>query len=1115
MARQNVPLLSIGNRGIVSPKALARVDLDRTRLSAEVFRNWLGAAQGSLSLRPGTKYFGSSLNDTGAEFIEFVASTDDVALLEMTAGKMRIWLGSDAHNLSLLSRPHVDTALSISDTGWSNASTGGAIASANSTDLIPTMTGATTDGVTITASSQNAGLSNAQGGGDAWHAADDSNGLKWVDTGFDATATSLPSWLNVDFGTTKAVGSYSIRASNSAASLPDAPSAWRLLASNYDTGTHATDTGKWTLEDERSGETGWAASEKRSYETDQGDTGTVTARRHWRLYFTALAGGGVGSTSNEYLEVAEIEMFESASSNQVLLSGGKRIFNATARGSVAKSLKRVIVDTGDLGVEHSLAITVERGPLTLRVGSSSGDDDYIRETNIGTGYHNLAFTPTSDFYVLLQTSSLANRILSSIGIGDSGTVEVVTPWDHENLDDVRYDQSADVVFVDCDGVRPQKIERRGTGRSWSVVDYVPINGPFLPLATTSAKLTPSQLAAGNAQLMSDLPFFTANHVGANFRIFHEGQSGSFNLGAKDAVTDVIEVTGIGDTGGTPDATSERRISFSVSGSYSGTVTIERSMDGKTLGFKPISTQLGQASDTGTFTRSIDDPDDNIKVWYRAKLTGWASGVAVVNITYKAGGKTGYGRVTGFNSNTSVDIETATGFSQKGDTGYTTNWQESYWSDQRGHPSAIALHGGRATHAQGGNVFASVSDDYENFDESVTGDAGPFIRTLGSGPVDRIHYLLSLLRLIIGTAGAEIAIKSSSLDEPLTPDNCSATTFSTQGSANLRAIKMDARGLFVQRSGQRLFMVGAGTQGTTFGDYENFELTLLVPDLLKAGIVSIAVQRQPDTRIHCVLGDGSVAILTYEPQEEVMCWSTWSTDGFVERAMALPAANEDAVYYHIRRTINGVTKRYLEKWAMESECNGDTGLSWLADCAVSMTDTGRSTTLSAPHLAGKSVIVWGTDTGTGRGKDYSPDSDSGVQLTYALDTGGNGAIGTAVKHKVLGLPYDAMWKSTKLAYAAELGTALSQQKRVPQLALSVYQMHNNGLHFGTDSGDLDPLPRMMEDEAVDADRIYETLDMVAVSMPDRWHPDIRLFLKARAPRPATVLAAIPTVVTSEK
>src|SRR3990167_2865064 len=110
MARANVPLLGF-NRGLISPEALARVDLDRTKLSAEVYTNWLPKTQGAMRIRPGTKHLGASRNDTGAFFVEFVAATDDTALIELTHEKMRIWIDDE-----LLSRPHVETTLSLSDT---------------------------------------------------------------------------------------------------------------------------------------------------------------------------------------------------------------------------------------------------------------------------------------------------------------------------------------------------------------------------------------------------------------------------------------------------------------------------------------------------------------------------------------------------------------------------------------------------------------------------------------------------------------------------------------------------------------------------------------------------------------------------------------------------------------------------------------------------------------------------------------------------------------------------------------------------------------------------------------------------------------------------------------
>lgn len=1133
MARVNAPFLSF-NRGLISRESLARVDLDRTKLSAEVMTNWLPKTQGAMRLRPGTKYIQNTLNDTGAEFIEFYAAVDQVALIELTHLKARVLLDSDTGNTwetpkatgleVFMSRPPVATTVSFADTGWSNVSTGGA-AITDPSDIIPKMTAATTAGVTITASSQNPGP--AGGSGFAWQAADDNLNSRWDDTG--GFNTTLPSWWNVDFGSgnSQSIHSYSIRAGSFANTVDNAPRTWRLLTGNFDTGTFATDTGKWTLEDERTNEIDWSVSERRKYTLPGADTGSVEARRHWRLYITAVDTGNEAGDLSLACHIAEVEMFNEATTSRYKIVNGNLILNATAIGTIARAQKKVVVDTGDANVEHGLVLDVARGPLTLRVGSAAGDDDYIEEINVGTGYHNLAFTPEGDFYITIQTKETVNRIIRSIAISDSGTVELTTPWEHKNLDDIRYDQSADVVYVDCKDVPPQKIERRGSGRSWSVVEYEPKRGPFTSTATSSAKLAVSHFF-GNTTMQSDVPFFSPEHVGALFRMFTPGQSGQWYLGAKDAYTDPIEVTGINDTGEM--ANNERRVVFSVSGTWVGTVQIQRSFDGPDLGFRPVTGDTGWVTgggasdtgmtDTGTVTFAIIDPDDNLSVWYRARLIRYVSGVATVNATYKTGGVDGIARVVSYNDNQSVDVEVVDRFS---DTGFHDQWQEGSWSKRRGYPTAVALYEGRLAHAGKASLYISVSDDYENFDDSTEGEAGPIVRTFGSGPVNEIFYLVALLRLVAGTSGHEIAIRSSSLDEPLTPDNNSAKAFSSQGSANIRALAVDSRALFVQRSAKKLFSVGFGSALDLVGDYETIDLTLLAPDVLNSGVASIAVQRQPDTRIHCVLTDGTVSILTFEPQEEVLAWYKWQTDtgtaSVVERAATLPGSTEDRVYYLVQRTINGVKRRFIERWALETESQGDTGLSFLMDCAASYTDTGRTNVLTGfGHLAGQQVIVWANDTGQAlAGKDLSPDDTGGTQLTYLVDTGtGTITLSENVHHAVGGLPYNATFRSAKLAYAAEFGTALVQLKRVVGLAVSLLQTHNNGLYFGSDSGHLDPMPRISDEGAeVDANKIFEELDQVRVPSPSGWHPDSRLHLRARAPRPVTVLAAIPTVATNEK
>jgi len=903
MPRTNADLLAF-NRGLVSPLALARVDVARTRLSAAAMTNWVPKTQGAMRIKPGTKFLGSSDSDNPAAWIEFVAATSDTALIEITDGKLRVWIDD-----SPLARPEVSTSIANGDfgssSGWTDSSSGG---------------------------------------------------------------------------------------------------------------------------------------------------GTLT-----------FGGSGL-------------------------------VLDAVNIGGLAKCTREVAVAGGDQNIEHALAVDVARGPVTFRCGSSAGADDYVSEAILGSGQHSLAFTPDGNFHMTFQSSRDVDAIVASVAVETAGVVELVAPWTADDLDNIRFDQSADVVFVNCAGARQRKIERRGSGRSWSIVDFAPDNGPFLPTRSADVRLK-AGATYGNTTLTADQQFFSENHVGALFRLFHNGQSGVYRLGREDVVTDAVEMTGVG----SGSDTAERRIKITTSGSWSADITVQRSFDGPDIGFHDTSTTIG----TNT-TTNIDDGDDNLTVWYRLKIKSgdYNSGAAVCTITYNNSGRTGICRVTGYNSPTSVDVEVLSRFSS---TDWSDNWQEGTWSPARGFPSSVAIYEGRLWHAGGAQIFGSVSDDYENFFDETEGDAGPISRSVGRGPVDRVYFLMPLLRLIMGTAGSEIALRSSSFDEPLTPENNSAKPVSTQGSANVRAIQIDTIGVFVQRSGKRVFSLqfdfGAG-------DYQSQELTLLVPDLLEAGVTALAIQRQPDTRIHFVLGDGRVAMLTYEAAEEVLCWSLIETDGVIEKAMVLPGVDEDQVYYHVRRTIDGTTRRYLEKWALESECQGG-ALSWIADCGASYTGTATTTIPNLGHLDGKDVVVWAD------GVDMTPDDAGGEQQLFTV-SGGAITLPAAKTNVVVGLPFNADWQSTKLAYAAAAGTALAQLKRADHIGFVLANVHNNALFFGRDFANLDPLPRLIDKGAeADPDRIFAEFDQASMPFPGLWDSDSRICLRAKAPRPVTMMAAVPTIQTNDK
>jgi hypothetical protein len=160
--------------------------------------------------------------------------------------------------------------------------------------------------------------------------------------------------------------------------------------------------------------------------------------------------------------------------------------------------QQITVAGADQNDEHALRIVIQRGPVVLRVGSTSGGDDYITETTLGTGTHSLALTPTGNFYIQFKSNYLRQTLVDSCNVEGSGVMTLPAPWLEADLDDIRFDQSGDILYVACEGYQQRKIERRST-RSWSIVKYEPNDGPWRVLNVSPTTITTSALN-GNVTL---------------------------------------------------------------------------------------------------------------------------------------------------------------------------------------------------------------------------------------------------------------------------------------------------------------------------------------------------------------------------------------------------------------------------------------------------------------------------------------------------------------------------------------------------------------------------------------------------------------------------------------
>jgi hypothetical protein len=759
--------------------------------------------------------------------------------------------------------------------------------------------------------------------------------------------------------------------------------------------------------------------------------------------------------------------------------------------SFAIRRQEVTVAGANLNVEHALRIVIERGPVVLRVGSSSGDDDYINETVLGAGEHSLAFTPTGNFWIDFKSRLKRIVLVDACTIEAAGAMSVAAPWEAADLSLIRHDQSGDIVYVACDGYQQYTIERRAA-RSWSVVLYEPEDGPFRVLNVSTTTIAASAIS-GNVSLTASKPLFRSGHVGALFQITSVGQTVTASITAENTFTNTIRVTGVD---------AARAFSISVTGltGTTSTLTLQRSFDAGASWFDVTSYTTDQST-------TFDDGLDNQIILYRlgVKTGNYVAGTIVSTLAITTGSITGVVRITAFTSIIQVEAEVITDL---GGTAATEDWAEGQWSPLRGFPSAVAFHEGRLVWAGRDKIDASISDAFNGFDPEFEGDAGPISRSIGAGPVDTINWLLSLQRLIAGGQGSEFSVRSSSLDEPLTPTNFNLKPASTQGSAPVAAVKIDQNGVFVQRGGARIYELAFGQSGV---DYEAGHLSALAPDIGLPGITKILVQRQPDTRLHFIRSDGTVVMMVFDKLEEVVALLEIETDGDIEDGCVLPGDpgdDEDFVYYAVARTIGAATKRYVEKWAFESECRGGT-LNKQADCFVTYSQAASTTIASLGHLEGKSVVVWDN----GKCLRTSADAIATFTVAGAQITVTNAGAAYQATEGIVGLAYEAPYKSSKfIELMANAASTLSDEQNVKSVALILADVHAKGLLYGPSltESEMRDLPEIENGAPVDPDTVRADYATDKITFPGTWDTDARLCLLAKAPRPCTVLAAVAEV-----
>jgi len=194
-----------------------------------------------------------------------------------------------------------------------------------------------------------------------------------------------------------------------------------------------------------------------------------------------------------------------------------------------------------------------------------------------------------------------------------------------------------------------------------------------------------------------------------------------------------------------------------------------------------------------------------------------------------------------------------------------------------------------------------------------------------------------------------------------------------------------------------------------------------------------------------------------------------------------------VYYVVNRTINAVTKRYVEKWALQSETIGGATDNKMLDSYLIYSGVATTTITGLGHLEGEAVYVWAN------GLDEGPFTVTSGQITGL----------TSTTDAIVGLQYTGLFISTKVGYSTIGVGAMTASRRITHLGFILSDTHNRALTYGVDQTHLNPLPKMRNGKAVTANEVFSYYDEDAAAINGTYDVDSRLVLKAVSPLPCTV------------
>jgi hypothetical protein len=236
-------------------------------------------------------------------------------------------------------------------------------------------------------------------------------------------------------------------------------------------------------------------------------------------------------------------------------------------------------------------------------------------------------------------------------------------------------------------------------------------------------------------------------------------------------------------------------------------------------------------------------------------------------------------------------------------------------------------------------FSAVGSNGNFLETTEDGDA--FSIVSASGLSNSILFIEAQRGVICLTSGGEYMVDS---DGALTPTTVNINEHSAYGAYPVtRPERVGNELLFVQRGGERLRALTYRYEVDGLVSPEISSLSSHIGEIHQ-GINQISYQQEPESIVWCVLGDGKVASITFNRDQEVLAWAQHDFGGTVISMCSIPTKlGSDRTFALIQRGV----LRIIEELSFDA----------LVDCQqdISVISEGQEQTIS--YLDNVSAYQW--------------------------------------------------------------------------------------------------------------------------------------------------------------